>query len=111
MSLSKVTLTKQPAEIKLCLMDFSNKMADAENITAIVGVTQLLYPSDEATADLTFAGQTYQAGVPKAQFTIAGGSIPARTDIKFCDYKVTVTITTDLGQTLENDGVLRVEES
>jgi hypothetical protein len=107
MSLSNITLQKQPGESRLLSMPFDNKMVSGEIITAINSVTQTLADGG-ATSDLTFSGQVFAGQI--AQMLIAGGTIPNRDDIQFCDYKVTVTITTDLGQILENDGILKVKE-
>jgi hypothetical protein len=107
MALSKITINKQPGETRLVSMDFSNKMATAEVIVSIDSVAQILADGG-STTDLTFSGQTINGQV--AQFLVAGGTIPDRSDIQECDYKVTVTITTDYGQILENDGILKIKE-
>ncbi len=107
MALSKITINKQPGETRLVSMDFSNKMATAETIVSIDNVTQSL-ADGSAIADLIFSGQTINGQI--AQFLVAGGSIPDRADIQQCDYKVTVTITTDAAQILENDGILKIKE-
>jgi len=106
MSLSKTTIEKQISEKRLVTMNFDNKMSTAENIISVDTVTA--YLDDVVSSDLTFSGQTYSG--QQAQFFIEGGVIPARADVNFCDYKVTVEVTTDLGQMLENDGILRVQE-
>lgn len=107
MSLSKITLQKQPGETRLFSMDFSNKMVSNEAIVSIDNISQILANGD-ATTDLVFTNQSFSAQV--VQFLIAGGEIPARKDINECDYKVTVTVTTDAGQVLENDGILKIKE-
>lgn len=107
MALSKITISKQPGETRLVSMDFSNKMATGEIVVSIDTITQLLADGG-TTSDLVFSGQTINAQV--AQFLVSGGTIPDRSDIQECDYKVTVKITTDLGQILENDGILKIKE-
>ena len=107
MALSKITVYKQPAEVRRVSMDFSNKMATTESIASILSVTQSK-ADGSATTDLTFSDQTFSAQV--AQMLISGGTIPNRDDINYCDYKVTVRVSTDDGQELENDGILRVQE-
>ena len=97
MALSKTIVYKQPAEERLVSMTFQNKMADNENINGIDSIVATL--NGNATVDLTFANQTWSGD--EVQFLISGGNIPTREDINYCDYKVTVTVTTDLGQTLE----------
>ena len=107
MSLSKITITKQPGETRLVSMEFSNKMVTGESLISIVNVTQSLVDGG-ATTDLVFSGQVFSGQI--AQFLVSGGTIPDRTDINYCDYKVTVEVTTDASQILENDGILRVKE-
>ena len=107
MSLSNVIITKQPSEKRLVSMDFSKKMATTETITAIVSVGQSL-ADGSITTDLEFSAQIISGQV--VQFLVAGGNIPTRADIQECDYKVTVKVTTSLGQELENDGILKVKE-
>ena len=104
--ISNTVICKQPSENRLVIMGFSNKMADNENIVAIASITASL--DNVATSDLVFNDQNYSGS--DVQFLISGGVIPTRDDINYCDYKVTVTVTTDMGQTLENDGILRVQE-
>ena len=108
MALSKIVIQKQPGETRLVSMDFSNKMDTAEIILSIDDIRQLINDTGGTTTDLTFAGQTINGQV--AQFLVSGGTIPDRTDINECDYKVTVEVTTDLGQVLENDGILKIKE-
>ena len=111
MALSKVTIEKQPSETKLVSMSFDNKMVSGEAITSILDIEQRLYDPtgpDDATTDLTFAGQTYSGQI--AQFLVSGGVIPTRDDIPYQKYKVTVKVQTDANQILENDGILNVKE-
>ena len=111
MALSKITIQKQPGETRLVSMEFTNKMDSAETIVSIDSIQQFLYDADGAdapTSDLVFTGQTINGQI--AQFLVSGGSIPDRADIQECDYKVTVTVTTDIGQILENDGILKIRE-
>jgi len=107
MALSKIILSKQPGETRRVSMDFSNKMTDTETIVTIDEIAQSL-ANGEATTDLVFSGQVINGQI--AQFLVSGGTIPARSDIPECDYKVTVRITTDQAQILENDGILKVKE-
>jgi len=109
MSLSKVTVSKQPGETRLVSMDFSNKMADDEVIVTIDDVAQSLTDGG-VTTDLTITGEVISVSGQIAQFLVAGGIIPTRPDIKETSYKITVTVTTDADQVLENDGLLLVKE-
>ena len=106
MALSKDTLYKQPGETRLLSMDFSNKMTTGEVISSVDSISATHY--GEVNTDLTFGNLT--ANAQQADFTVAGGIVPVREDINYCDYKVTVSVTTDLGQVLENDGMLRVQD-
>lgn len=108
MALSKVIIPKQPGETRLVTMSFSNKMVTGELITAINSITQTL-ADGSATTDLEFTDSIYSG--QSAQFLVSGGVIPSRPDITYTDYKVTVTVTTDDGQILENDGILKVQET
>lgn len=111
MALSKITIQKQPGETRLVSMEFDNKMDAAEIMVSIDSVDQVVSDGKSGwavTTDLTFSGQTISGQI--AQFLVSGGEIPDRPDINECDYKITVTITTDLGQILENDGILKIKE-
>jgi hypothetical protein len=101
MALSKTILTKQPAETRLLSMGFDNKMVTGELITSIDSMV-----SDPA--GLTFAGESFSGQI--AQALISGGTIPDRADCNEREYKVTFTISTDMNQVLENDGILIVRE-
>jgi hypothetical protein len=104
--MATTVLTKQPGETRLLNMDFSHKMTTGELILSVDSVTGTL--AGAANADLTFSALT--TNVQAAQFLVAGGLVPDRTDINYQDYKVTVVVTTDYGQILEEDGTLRVQE-
>lgn len=106
MALSKDTLYKQPGETRLLSMDFSNKMVTGELISTVDSISATVM--GEANTDLTFDNLT--ANGQQADFTVAGGVIPTREDIDYCDYKVSVTVTTDAAQVLVNDGMLRVQD-
>jgi len=89
------TLTKQPAEVRLFGMDFSNKMDKAETILSV---------DDTASAPvgITFTGSTIDGQI--VNVLCNGGTSGKK-------YKITVTVTTDAGQVLENDGFLEVQET
>ena len=99
-------LEKQPAESRLYDMDFSPKMVGGtspENITAVLSVTQLEVQADGtevATTDLTFPVAATFSGQTAQQRIEAG--LDGKT------YKVTYTVSTDLGNTLEAEGLLLV---
>ena len=82
-------------------------MSGTEIITSIDSITQG-FADGRPSTDLTFSGQVISG--QNAQFLIAGGIVPVRPDIQEIDYKITTRVTTDIGQKLENDGILRVKE-
>ena len=99
-------LEKQPAESRLYDMDFSPKMVGGtspEQIVSVDSVTQLEVQEDGtevATTDLVFpTGSTFAGQVAQQR-------IDAGLDSK--TYKVTYVISTDLGNTLEAEGLLYV---
>ncbi len=98
-------LEKQPLESRLYDMDFSPKMIQdpAEVISSVTSVTQLEVLADGttvATTDLTFpTSATFSEQV--SQQRIEDG-VDGKT------YKVTYLVETDLGNTLEAEGLLLV---
>jgi len=99
-------LEKQPSESRLYDMDFSPKMVQGsspEALASVVSVTQLELLADGtrvATTDLTFNGAATFA-LQVAQQRIESG-VDGKT------YVVTYIVTTDLGNTLEAEGLLLV---
>ena len=97
MSLSTTELTKQPSESRLMTMEFDNKMSK----------TELILTMDSVTSTPSGVGApTFDAGTVKSQsvdIMISGGT----TDKK---YKITMIVTTDAGQVIENEGYLKVRE-
>ena len=80
-------------------MDFSNRMTTGETISSIDYVT-----SEKRGGELTDLVITNEAiSGQTVEFWIAGGSA--------CNsYRVEVKITTNLGQILEGNGLMRVED-
>ncbi len=98
-------LEKQPSESRLYDMDFSPKMVQspAEAITSVDSVAQLEQLPDGtrvATTDLTFPSAATFA------LQIAQQRIEVGLDGK--TYVVTYIVSTDLGNTLEAEGLLLV---
>jgi len=99
-------LEKQPAESRLYDMDFSPKMvggSSPEAIASVVSVTQLELLADGtrvSTTDLVFPSAATFA------LQIAQQRIEVGVDGK--TYVVTYVVTTDLGNTLEAEGLLLV---
>lgn len=89
------TLVKQPSEVRLFGMDFSNKMVKTETIVSIDSTVS-------SPSGITFTGTTIDGQV--ANILCSGG-----VDTK--KYKITVKVTTGNGQTLENDGILEIVET
>lgn len=103
MALSKTKIRKQVGETRLVTMEFGNKMATGETITSVDS-----YVSDPA--GLTFANAVVDATGQKVNVLISGGVIPDREDCNEKEYKVTITVSTDANQILENDGIMVVAE-
>ncbi len=98
-------LEKQPSESRLYDMDFSPKMVQspAELITSVDSVTQLELLADGtrvATTDLTFpSAATFSLQVAQQRIEVG---VDGKT------YVVTYIVSTDLGNTLEAEGLLLV---
>ncbi len=98
-------LEKQPAESRLYDMDFSPKMiqSPAEQITSVDSVGQEEVAVDgtvSPTTDLTFpSSATFSDQVAQQRIEDGNDGIT---------YKVTYTVSTDLGNTLEAEGLLLV---
>lgn len=98
-------LEKQPSESRLYDMDFSPKMGQspAEVITSVDSVAQLEQLADGtrvATTDLTFpTAATFSLQVAQQRIEVG---LDGKT------YVVTYIVTTDLGNTLEAEGLLLV---
>lgn len=88
------SLVKQPGESRLYTMDFSSLMATGETITA---VTNVAYTGDDAL--LVVGSPTYSG--QQAQVRISGGT-------NEYSYRVTFTVTTSSGDTLQGEGILQV---
>jgi hypothetical protein len=99
-------LEKQPSESRLYDMDFSPKMVQGvapEAIASVVSVAQLELQDDGtrvATTDLTFpSAATFAAQIAQQRIEVG---LDGKT------YVVTYIVTTDLGNTLEAEGLLLV---
>jgi len=98
-------LEKQPAESRLYDMDFSPKMVQspAEVITSVDSVAQLEQLADGtrvSTTDLVFpSAATFSLQVAQQRIEVG---VDGKT------YVVTYIVTTDLGNTLEAEGLLLV---
>jgi hypothetical protein len=89
------TLIKQPSESRLFSMDFSALLAPSETVTGVTSVTAL-------PAGLTLSGSAVASGATANQRILGGaGGVM---------YKVTFVVTTSLGNTLEGEGLLKVED-
>lgn len=89
-----ILLTKQPAESRLYDFEFAGKMATGETISTVASATA-------TPAGLT-VGATSSSGTI-AQVRLSGGTTAT-------EYVVTVTVTTNLSNTLELEGRLWVED-
>lgn len=94
MTLASNILTKQPTETRLMTMDFSSSMSTGETILSI---------DDISTNPIGPTFGTATTGTQFASVLISGG-----TDKK--KYKIQITVTTSLGQILENEGYLEIKD-
>ncbi len=99
------TLTKQPAEDRLYDMDFSPRLASVENLTGTATVTEKTV--DQTTGvktgstDLTIGVATVSAQVAQVRISVGlDGTL----------YEVTFVASTDLGNTVEAEGLLLVRD-
>ena len=99
------TLHKQPNEDRLYDMDFSPRLADAENLSGTPTITERTVDQNDgsktASADLTIGAATVSGQV--AQVRISGGLADTL-------YEVTFLATTDLANTVEAEGLLLVRD-
>lgn len=96
-------LEKQPSETHLITFDFSSKMSSAEIISSMD--SNVSDPAD-VTFDVTPTVNTQTVDV-----LISGGVAPSRSDVAYTPYKLTMIVTTDIGQVLEKDISLNVQDS
>lgn len=98
------TLVKQPAESRLYDMNYKNLMVTAEAIASVTSIVQQLVDPDDGslspTSDLTIGPGSFALQI--AQARISAG-IDGR------KYKVTFLVVTDLLNTLEGEGFLKVK--
>jgi hypothetical protein len=100
------TLKKQPSESFLYDMDFGPRLQTAETITAIVSIAQQLVDPDTGarttTTDLTISAQAISG--EKVQCRIAAGLTGKL-------YVITFKITSGLGNSVEAEGYLLIEDT
>jgi len=89
------SVIKQPAESRLFTMEFAALLATGETLAGVTSVT------DDPTGTLTLTGETYSGS--QASVRIAGGTDGVT-------YKITFVVTTSAGNTLEAEGLLKVED-
>jgi hypothetical protein len=87
------TLKKQPSESRVYDMDFAANMVAGETVTAVSSV--VVDPVGLTIGTAVFSGQ-------RIQFRLSAGTAGIT-------YKITVVVATSAGNTLEGDGLLRVE--
>lgn len=87
-------LIKQPSESRLYTFDFSANMGTSESITSVSSFT--VAPAGPVLGTPTFSGK-------RVQNRISGGT--ANTN-----YKITVVVATDAGNTLEGEANLFVRD-
>lgn len=88
------TLYKQPTESRVYTMDFSPNMVTGETISSVTSFT--VSPSGLTSNTATPNGQ-------EVNFRLSGGTANTQ-------YKITCVVATSLGNTLEMEGYLLVED-
>jgi hypothetical protein len=100
------TLRKQPAESRLFDMDFSPRIASAESLIGTPAVSEKTVDQETGektvSTDLTIGTATISGQV--AQARISGG-------LDEVLYEVTFLASTDLGNTVEAEGLLLVQDT
>lgn len=91
------TVIKQPTESRLFSMEFAALLGAGETLVGITSVT--ITPT--TASPLTSSGNALSG--TQAQFRLTAGLTNTR-------YKVTVIVTTSLGNTLEGEGYCQVED-
>lgn len=95
-------ITKQPSETILVNFDYSSKMGTNETILSV----------DSNVSDpvgISFGTPTINA--QSIDILISGGNAPGRYDVDQSPYKLTMIVTTNIGQILELDQTLNVQDS
>lgn len=93
------TTEKQAAEVVNRDFDFSPEMDPGEAITSVDGVTVENMGLVSGSDDVTCGSNSYSGQVGRTQ--ISGGTLAEQ-------YTLTMTVTTDAGQTLVLSGLLNV---
>ena len=100
------TLTKQPSESRLYDMDFSPRIAAAENLTGTPVVTEKTVDQDTGaktvSSDLTIGIPTSSGQI--AQVRISGG-------LDGVLYEVTFKASTTLSNSVEAEGLMLVQDT
>lgn len=94
---------KQPSETILIVFDFSSKMVAQETISAVSS-------TDTSPVGIVF-GNSPTINAQNVYILISGGVAPSREDIDSSPYKLTMIVTTSLGQILEEDITLNIREN
>ncbi len=99
------TLTKQPAEDRLYDMDFSPRLATGEDLTGSPTVS-------ERTVDQNTGDRTASTDLTIGSATVSGQVAQVRISVGLPDvlYELTFVATTDLGNTVEAEGLLMVRD-
>lgn len=92
---------KQPSESRLYSVDYSNLMESGELITAILETIVTPQGKVVQVDALVFGTQTIASTIIKTRFEMG-------TDGE--DYKITMKVNTDLGNTIEGDILIRVTD-
>lgn len=93
-TITLITLTKQPGETRTFGMDFSNKMSRNETITSVDATVS-------SPTGVTFVGTSINGKIINV---ICSGGVNGKT------YKISIIVSTDAQQVLENDGLLKILE-
>lgn len=95
------TYEKQPDETRLFNFDFKPKMETGETILSVDSTVT-------DPAGITFGTTTINA--QNVEILVSGGTGAISTEIEYNTYKLTVIVTTSLGQILELDVLLNIKD-
>lgn len=100
------TLTKQPAESRIYNMDFSPRIAAAEILTGTPVMTQRVVDQETGvktvTTDLTLGVATVSGQIAQLRISLGLHAVL---------YEVTFLAITNLGNTVEAEGLLLVQDT
>lgn len=94
-------LVKQPSESREYDLDFTALLVPGETIAGITSVGSTIMGKVVGSADVSIGSSSITSDSLKVRVRISGGTNGE-------DYKITAVVTTNQGNTVEGEGILRV---